>query len=262
VPATLVSWNLKGSGRPDAATVAGYLREIGADVVALQEVQRRQARRIARALGSTSWRWSFKHWPVRTWSEGMAVIGVGRRVQVRSRALSHAWRGWSWRRRILQVAEADRGVAGGGFTLVNLHLTPHREVELRTAEVATVLALVASRRGPVVVTGDLNERPAGPVHRQLAAAGLRDAAAAVPGADPAPTNWRGWRRGTTEPPSQRLDYVYVSADVEVVAVRVPRPDDVGFERFSGVSDHLPVAAVLAVAIADDGDGPDGPSAVD
>jgi endonuclease/exonuclease/phosphatase family metal-dependent hydrolase len=247
VPTTVVSWNLKGSAGPDTATVAGCLREAGADVVALQEVQWHQARRIARALGARSWGWGFKHWPVRTWPEGMAVIGVDRRVRVRTRALSHAWRVWSWRRRIVQVAQVDDGP---GFTLVNLHLTPHGEVGLRTVEVATVLGVVGGGRGPVVVTGDLNERPGGPVHGQLSAAGLRDAAAAAPGEEPAPTNWRGWRRGITAAPSQRLDYVYVSAEVEPVAVRVPRPGDAGFARFPAVSDHLPVTAVLDVGDGD------------
>ena len=101
---TLVSWNLKGSGNPDTAAVAAYLREVGADVVGLQEVQWHQARRIARALGARSCGWGLKHWPVRTWPEGMAVIGVTRQVHVRTRALSSRWRLWSWRRRIVQVA--------------------------------------------------------------------------------------------------------------------------------------------------------------
>jgi endonuclease/exonuclease/phosphatase family metal-dependent hydrolase len=247
VSTTLVSWNLKGSAGPDIGTVVGHLRDVGADVVGLQEVQRRQARRIARGLGATSWGWSFKHWPVRTWSEGMAVIGVTRRVRVRTQALSHPWRMWSWRRRIVQVADVD-GADGvdGGFTLVNVHLTPHGEIGLRAVETATVLAVVARRSGPVVVCGDYNERPGGSIHGQLAEAGLRDAAGDAGPGDPAHTSIRGWRRGTTKAPSQRLDYVYVPAVVGVGAVRVPRPGDDGFERLTGLSDHLPVTAVLDV----------------
>ena len=68
--AAALSWNLKGSANPDTAAVAEHIRSEGADLVALQEVQWHQARRLARALGATSRRWSFKHFPGRTWPEG------------------------------------------------------------------------------------------------------------------------------------------------------------------------------------------------
>lgn len=288
---TLVSWNLKGSARPDLSAIVDHLRAENADVVSLQEVQWHQARAIARALRARSWRWGFKHWPLRTWPEGMAVIGVTRRAEVRTLALSHRWRLWSWRRRIVQVASVaaagDRpedGATGAAdtdtFTLINVHLTPHGETGLRAAETATVLALVAERTGPVVVCGDLNERPGGAIHRQMATAGLRDGWAERPdrttatapttetvatpratdataqstqapsgtawSVDPWPTNWRGWRPGTTELPTQQLDYVYASAAVASVSVRTPAPGHVGFERFARLSDHLPVTAEIAL----------------
>lgn len=274
-----MTWNLKGSAGPDLAGVISHLRAEGADVVALQEVQWHQARRIARGLGARSRGWSFKHWPLRTWPEGMAVIGVTRDLRVRTRALSHPWRLWSWRRRIVQLAsigppgggshdgrEGDEhgggdgsgadARAGGVLTLVNVHLTPHGEAGLREVETAAVLALVAGQPGPAVLCGDLNERPAGPVHRRLAEAGLRDAHEQAAGPQPSPatpgragdawpTNWPGWKRGTTAAPTRRLDYVYLSQGVGVTAVTVPAMGDPGFERFSHLSDHLPVTAVLA-----------------
>ncbi len=258
---TLVSWNLKGSDDPGIDEIVDHLRTQGADVVCLQEVQWHQARRIARALRAPSRRWGFKHWPVRTWPEGMAIIGVTRPVHVDTRALSHWWRLWSWRRRIVQVATVEAPDGGGpaegdgSFTLVNVHLTPHGEIELRLLETATVLAVVEQRTGPVVVSGDFNERPGGPIHRQLSAAGLRDGLAEWHGGetlpegstrppDQAPTNWRGWRRGTAKAPTQRLDYVYVSAAVDAVEITVPGPGDNGFERFARLSDHLPVTATF------------------
>jgi endonuclease/exonuclease/phosphatase family metal-dependent hydrolase len=257
---TLVSWNLKGSAGPDIDAVVAYLRAEGADVVALQEVQWLQARRIARGLGARSRHWGFKHWPLRTWPEGMAIIGVTVAARTRTRALSHGWRPWSWRRRVVQVA-AIEGAAGGrpapdeppppDWTLVNVHLTPHGQIGLRAVETASVLQIVAQRHGPIVVAGDFNERPDGAIHRQLAAAGLRDGWEVHPppegdGPEPWPTNWRGWRRGTTKAPVQRLDYVYASAGVRTVDVRVPRVGDVGFDRFSAISDHLPLTAVFEV----------------
>ncbi len=268
---TLVSWNLKGSANPDIAAVVDHLRTTGADIVGLQEVQWHQARRIARALGARSRRWGFKHWPGRTWPEGMAIIGVNRRVHVRTRALSHRWRLWSWRRRIVQVA-AVAGADGnrdhgnpddGGLTLLNVHLTPHGQIELRVVETTTVLAVVTQRTGPIVVSGDFNERPGGPIHKQLVAAGLRDGWGEWHGGesppegaerppDPWPTNWRGWRRGTTASPTRQLDYVYVSPAVEVVEIGAPHPGDDGFDRFARLSDHLPVRAVLDLGSGRDG----------
>jgi endonuclease/exonuclease/phosphatase family metal-dependent hydrolase len=243
----LVTWNLKGAANPDVAAVADHLRSQAADVVALQEVQWHQARRIARALGARSRRWSLKHWPARTWPEGMAIIGVTRPVRVRSRALSYRWRLWSWRRRIVQVADVGTptGSEGGQLTLVNVHLTPHGRAELRAIETGAVLGL-ADRAGPVVVIGDFNELPGEGIHGQLAAAGFHDCWSGSPAAPGGalPTNWRGWRRGTTTDPVQTLDYVYVSPAVTAVAVNAPRVGDDEFARFAGLSDHLPVTAVL------------------
>ena len=282
---TLVTWNLKGSGNPDTAAIAAHLRAEGADVVVLQEVQWHQARRIARAVGARRWHWGFKHWPLRTWPEGMAIIGVTLDGRGATRALSHGWRLWSWRRRILQLARVAPD-SPDAFTLVNVHLTPHGQMGLRAVETATVLGIVAEGAHPCVVAGDLNERPDGAIHRQLAAAGLRDAwslrlpvgdgagasagagiargdeAAATPGGappapaddpaagrpqrrpDPWPTNWKGWQRGTTRPPTQRLDYVYATDDVRVVDIHTPGTGDLA--RFAAISDHLPVTAVFEV----------------
>ena len=254
MPVTLISWNLKGHAGPDAGAIACELRRLAPDLVVLQEVQWHQARRIARSLGARSHRWGFKHWPLRTWPEGAAVVGVTRQVRVRTRALSNGWRRWSWRRRIAQVAAVDGGPAGEPpFTVVNVHLSPHDQADLRAAETATVLALAASRPGPVVIAGDLNQRPGGALHRRLAAAGFRDASgvdhdreppAGSRPPDPVPTNWRGWQRGTTRPPSQQLDYVYVSPLVAGVELRVPRAGDDDLARYARLSDHLPVTAVL------------------
>lgn len=274
---TLVTWNLKGAEDPDAQAVADHLRAEGADLVCLQEVQWHQARRIARALGARSCGWSFKHWPVRTWPEGMAIIGVDRPVSVRARALTARWRVLSWRRRLLQAGSVH---GAPPLTVVNLHLSPHDLSTLRTVEAGAVLDHVARTPGPVVVCGDLNERPGGELHDRFAAAGLRDAtatAAGAPdppvvsgaadgpdgptvgvadgpdgpaatrprrGADRLPTNWHGWRRGTTAPPTQQLDFVYVGEGVEVAEVRVPRGEEVA--RFGVISDHLPVTAELEV----------------
>lgn len=240
----VLTWNLKGSAGVDTGAVAAHARAVGADVLALQEVQCLQARRIARTLLARTRRWSFKHWPVRTWPEGMAVIGLTRPVRARGRALTYRWRLWSWRRRILVGGVVDQGPL-----LIDLHLSTDTAASgaRRRLEVAGALREVVARGGEVIVAGDLNERPGGDVSQALAAAGLRDAWLAS-GGDPDGgfTNWRGWEPGTTRPPSQRIDYVWASAGIEIVEVSLPSPGDAGFATFARLSDHLPLTVVLEI----------------
>jgi endonuclease/exonuclease/phosphatase family metal-dependent hydrolase len=248
MPMTLVSWNLKGSKGVDTRAVVDHIEAAAADVVVLQEVQRRQARRLARALGAASWRWGFKHWPIRTWPEGMAVIGVTRPAPARTHAITHRWVPWSWRRRILQVAavrlEAETG-PGAAVTLVNVHLSSGDAAAIRAVEAGVVVRLVAERDRPAVVAGDFNDRPGAEIHARFGDAGLRDVWATLRGEEPGATNWRGWVAATPRAPSQRLDYVLVGDGLEAVAVSVPRHGDPDFERFAVISDHLPVTATVA-----------------
>lgn len=162
---TVVTWNLKGSEQPDTVVVVEHARAVGADVLLLQEVQRRQARAVARGLGAASLRWGFKHWPLVTWPEGMAVVGVSRRAVVRARALTNRWWLWSWRRRILLTGvlegrPADDGdgppsdPAAGPVRLVNLHLSPGRAASRRAREVAAVLDIVAATAAPRPTVSD------------------------------------------------------------------------------------------------------------
>jgi endonuclease/exonuclease/phosphatase family metal-dependent hydrolase len=243
---TVLTWNLKGSAGVDVDRVAGYIRDQGAGVVALQELQRHQSQALAGALDARTHRWAFKHWPFPTRPEGMAIMGLDRPVAVEVEALTKRWEFWNWRRRIMLLGTflAD----GPQVLLVNLHLSPHSARELRDAEVARVAEVVDAHTGPVIVLGDLNERPDGPVHDRLVAAGLRDAWPERPGGGPGggETNWHGGDPQMTTAPSQRLDYVYVSEEIRVVDVTVPRPGDEVFDQFAVLSDHLPVTAVLDV----------------
>jgi endonuclease/exonuclease/phosphatase family metal-dependent hydrolase len=251
VSLTVVTWNLKGSAGPDLATVAAHLRDVGADVVALQETQRHQARALARQLGARSLRWGFKHWPVRARPEGMAVIGVTVPVEARTRALSFRWRPWSWRRRIYQVASLPPTAEGGTALLLNVHFSTERQREQRARELAVVVASMRAG-GATILAGDTNDRPGSALFADLAAAGLRDAwAEAHPGStEPdGATNWAGWRRGTTKPPTRRIDVVAVAGDVTIESVSVPRFGDDGFERFPAVSDHLPLSATLGIGMS-------------
>jgi endonuclease/exonuclease/phosphatase family metal-dependent hydrolase len=243
MPLTVVTWNLKGSAGVDVPAVVAHLEAAAADVVFLQEVQWHQAQAIARRLRVRTCRWGFKHWPVRNWPEGMAVLGVTRPARVRTRAVTRPWELWDWRRRIVQAGIVDLG--GHAVTVVNVHFSSAAAADRRLAEAATVLQLVGRSRREAVVAGDMNDLPDAPLHVQLTGAGLLDAWSVLH-ADGGASNWRGWKRGTPKEPTQRLDYVYVSTRLEPVAVTVPRFGDADFARFASISDHLPVTATLRV----------------
>lgn len=240
---TVLTWNLKGSTPTDLGAAAAVVGEARADVVLFQEIQRHQARRLADRLGAASWEWGFKHWPLRTWPEGMAVLGVTVPAGVTTHAVTRPWRFWSWRRRIVQVAV----LTDPPGMIVNVHLSP-RPPAARVGEAGVVVQTVRSRGLPAVVAGDLNDRPGTPVLDQLLAAGLHDAWLLVHPDDDearAATNWRRWSVTRTGPPNQRIDYVLVGDDVTVESVWAPRFGDPGFGRLAELSDHLPVAATIA-----------------
>jgi endonuclease/exonuclease/phosphatase family metal-dependent hydrolase len=74
---------------------------------------------------------------------------------------------------------------------------------------------------------------------------------AGPGGAPRPgrsvggaTNWSGV--GRAGPPNQRIDHVWLSPGIEVVAGHVPAYGDAGFERYPPLSDHLPLTVTLEV----------------
>jgi endonuclease/exonuclease/phosphatase family metal-dependent hydrolase len=249
VQLTVMTWNLRGHDAPDVDAAAEVVRASGADVVALQEVQRHQARSIARRVGAASLGWGFKHWPAPIPPEGLAIMGVTRRLRVRTRPLTFRFRLWSWRRRIFQLTTVrPEGRRGPAFALANTHLSAFDADDLRVREASTLVRAVASSRWPAVVVGDLNDDPDAPSIARFRDAGFRDTWAEInpdgSGGDGA-TNWHGWHRGTTKRPNRRLDYVLVPAGAEVVRVSVPRPGDEGFDVFTTVSDHLPVVATLS-----------------
>ena len=187
----------------------------GRDVVALQEVQWHQARRIARALGARSHRWAS--------STGRSTPGprAWRSSGSRATVTAHATRAVV---RLAAVELAPPHRAGGpdraprapDWTLVNVHLTPHGQIGLRAVETSDAAgargrARRARGRRPATSTS----APAGPStassRRRGCGTGGRSgwrprARATAPTGrpqrrpDPWPTNWRGWTRGTTEPP--------------------------------------------------------------
>lgn len=243
----LATWNLQGSQGVDVDQAAHRLRELVVpdelDVAVLQEVQRSQARRLARALGWRSRRWAFKHWPVVGAAEGLAVLSRHELARSRVVTLQRAVP-WSWRRRVALVAELT--TPAGPVVVADVHLSPHDLGLRRSTEVARLAgALGAFGAGhEALVVGDLNDEPGATAHATLLASGFRDAWLEVHGNQvPGATNWTaGPRQGRA--PTQRLDYVMVPAGWEVERAVTGAATDGSWDRWAELSDHLPLVAWL------------------
>jgi endonuclease/exonuclease/phosphatase family metal-dependent hydrolase len=237
VSTRVLTWNLQGRERPDLDAVAEVLRERGPDVIALQEVQRRQATDLAHRLG---WwcTWRFKHWSVVVPAEGLALLAPGPLADLQRAHLAGAARLWSWRRRIALAGTLL--TPEGPITVVDVHLGAGVTDAERARQARRTAALL---RGPGCVVGDLNTRPGSVVLGAFAEGGLRDAWAEARPGEPGPTNWRAGPRDGG--PTKRLDYVLVTDDLDVRSAELPVSGEPGFARFGTLSDHLPLTVELS-----------------
>jgi endonuclease/exonuclease/phosphatase family metal-dependent hydrolase len=236
---TVVTWNIHGSAGPNLDAIRERLRAVGADVVALQEVRRSQARALAQGLGWVTEHWSFKHWPLWNPAEGLAVLSPHPLIEARTVTLSSGAPPWSFRRRIAQLCAL--GVGEHTLRLANCHLAS----ENADARFEQAQRLVGLLEPGSLVAGDLNAQPGRRVLRLLLQAGLRDAWAELhPNANAADgaTSWR--RQDPDDRPSNRIDYILVAVGYGVRAATVPTAADSDLGAYRRLSDHLPVRADL------------------
>jgi endonuclease/exonuclease/phosphatase family metal-dependent hydrolase len=237
VPIRLTTWNLHGSARPDIARVAARMRDN--DVLTLQEVQRGQARALRRALGWSTAYWSFKHWPLVTRPEGLAVLSRYPLVAARRMTISRGAPPWNHGRRIAQFVELGLG-DGATVSLCNTHLgTTGRDDRLAQAR-----RIVGVMPPDALLAGDLNDGSTSPALTCFRSAGLRDAwADAHPGSPDveAATGWDA-RAGR---PSDRLDYVLVPGNIAVRYATTPLAAG-DHEEVLALSDHLSLTVGLDV----------------
>jgi endonuclease/exonuclease/phosphatase family metal-dependent hydrolase len=125
------------------------------------------------------------------------------------------------------IAWAQLRIHGRLVGVVSCHLSLDRE--RRAREVARVLAVARSLRGPVVVAGDLNEGPDGPSWRTLREAGFVDHGSG------------DWLTFPADGPEKRIDALLVRGVVDVVSHGDPGVPE---ELLAAGSDHRPVLAVL------------------
>jgi endonuclease/exonuclease/phosphatase family metal-dependent hydrolase len=236
---TVLTWNVQGSDDLDIAAVAAIVRPAAPDVIALQEVQRRQARRLAEVLAVAEQRWAWKHWPLIHRAEGLAVLTVHRTTAVESFPIRHR-PFWDHRRRIGIDVTVDTGHTVG--RVINVHLSAHGDESVRAAEAHLIVSRAETAVPAPIIVGDLNDCPRAGAHAALMGAGWIDAWQHVHGDADGSTNWTpGERRGRA--PTQRLDYVLAPSGSVIERALV-------FAEFEGIgdmgrlSDHLPLVATV------------------
>ena len=223
----VLTWNILGARSPNLDVISEVISGYLPDVTALQEVQRRQARALARRLG---WRivWTRKHYPFSplVWwrAEGLAVLTPREVSELVSASISPGVSTWTFKHRVAMAATVTR--TDDILRVVNTHLASH-DADERIAQARRVVALIGERR-PAVVAGDFNSPDEVEVIREFNVAELVD-----PGGD------------FTNPsvaPRQRLDYVLGPPRATVTARLTPE----GGEQWHRLSDHLPVLVECTV----------------
>ena len=218
----VLTWNVLGARQPNLDVITEVIAGYAPNVVALQEVQRRQTRGLTRRLG---WKvvWSRKHFPYSplVWwrAEGLAIMTphvVGDLISI---SISPGVSTWTYQHRVAMAATVARG-DDDTLRVVNTHLASH-DADQRIAQARRVVPLIGDHR-PAVVAGDLNAMDEVEVIREFGAVGLVD-----PGGD---------YSNPSIAPVQRLDYVLVPESATVMSRLTPE----GGERWHQLSDHLPV----------------------
>ena len=227
----VLTWNILGSRRPNLNVITQVIVGYAPDVVALQEVQHRQARGLARRLG---WRvlWTRKHYPYSplVWwrAEGLALLSPNVFSEMISASISPGVSTWTYRHRAVMAATVTRD--GDALRIANTHLASHDPDE-RIAQARRVATRVGTRR-PAVVVGDLNaDLDAGrevEIMREFGSLGLID-----PGGDDS---------NPSIAPRQRLDYILIPESATVNTQLTPE----GGEPWHQLSDHLPVLTEFSI----------------
>jgi len=224
----VVVYNVHGF-REGLAGVVAVVRALEPDLVLLNETGGRRAlRRFADALGMEAARdpWS----PLRRRIKNAVLARPPWRI------VEHRLHRFGDVRRPLNprgALVAHLGRSGRRLWVLAVHLGLHPLERLHAAEELADLA--RGLDGPILIGGDCNELPEG-----RAVSFLAD------------RFWDVWpgEGGETFPaddPSSRIDYLFVSEELRVERVEVPRGPDV-----RSASDHLPVVADLEVVESGDG----------
>ncbi|MER5865616.1 endonuclease/exonuclease/phosphatase family protein [Kitasatospora sp. NPDC002040] len=227
----LLSYNVR-SLRDDREALVRVIRACAPDLVCIQESPRYwrpegQAAWLARRTGTVvlSGGGRIAAGPLLLGRLAVDVLEVRDRLLPKTRGL-HA-RGFA-------TAKVRIG-RSAPFVLTSCHLSLDQDERLRQ------FALLPEQAGDdetAVVAGDFNEHPDGPGWRRLASR-YRDGHVVAP--------WGGTNTSVPGNPHQRIDAVFVSPDLTVLACGVPHElPGVEPADLLAATDHLPLLAVLRV----------------
>jgi endonuclease/exonuclease/phosphatase family metal-dependent hydrolase len=222
----VMTWNVHGSARPNLRSVAGWIQNSDATVVLLQEVQQKQARRLAEILGWT-FVWSLKHSPLVKPAEGLAILSPHPIVLAATPVLSEGAKRQSFRRRIAQIA--DIRMPHAAFRVCNVHLASGKS-DARPGQVTRLLEHLS---GVELLGGDLNDGPDSAVIANLLPMGFRRT-------ESGPTAWS--TVGANNPPSITIDHLLVRGSWRLQRAREFAISEI--HEIRRLSDHLPVIAQL------------------
>lgn len=244
VDVRVLSYNVR-SMRDDNAALFSIIRSVDPDVAAIQEAPRflrwrSKNARLARESGLV----------VLTGGRpaaAMLLLGSLRTSLVYAEDVKLPKR-LGLHQRGIAIAVVDLPGPSGAARLcvASVHLSLNADE--RVQHVPIILSHVhrVSRRygtANVVVAGDMNESPTGPVWQRMTEPfgdpatqplQLRDAYAMAPSG--------GEFTSTAAAPRRRIDAIFVSADVEVVSCGVPE----NLPGLAAATDHRPVLAILRI----------------
>ena len=231
-----MTWNLQGSQRPDITKVADKIQQFQPDIIAIQEIQKHQARALARRLG-WSHVWAFKHngygplLPRR--AEGMAIMSRLPLSNTGETTLTSEYGRYTYRRRIAMWA--DINLNAQAITLVNTHLASDDIGDEGSNQARTLRTLIDGwQRQHVLIAGDFNDHQRPDIVEVLNSDENHDAWSY------AQSRSRNGLTNPTKNPYQRLDHILAPRTHTIARVEVPDTDQSWIE----LSDHLPVIATI------------------
>ena len=235
----IMTWNLQGSQRPDMFKIADKIQQLQPDVIAIQEIQKHQARALSRRLG-WSYVWAFKHngygplLPRR--AEGMAIMSRSLLTNAGKTTLSSGYGRFTYRRRIAMWATIN--IHGQQFALFNTHLASDDNGDEGSTQAQRLRKIIdAHRQLPTVIAGDFNDYQRPDIVKILNGDKNHDAWTY------AQSRSRNGLTNPTKNPYQRLDHILVPRTHTIARIKVPDTDQSWIE----LSDHLPVIATINLA---------------
>ncbi|WBC17126.1 endonuclease/exonuclease/phosphatase family protein [Micromonospora sp. WMMA1998] len=228
VPLRVLSYNVH-SQRDDTAALAEVVREVGPDVVIVQEGPRRFRWRQKCATLADSF-------GLVVAAGGLPSLGNVLLTSLRVRVTETRCERYPLTpgRHLRGAAYARCRVGGVDFLLAGSHLST--DPAERPAQAAAFKRELAASPLPVVAGADLNEGPDGPAWRTVAE-GLTDAAVAADRADR--------HTFSCADPRRRIDALFVDPRITVADY-----DVVDTPRTRRASDHFPVLVDLLLPTAD------------